>query len=108
MDEMTLIAVKTSATAFGLMAVIAALCAGLIRVIVTVLARSSRAPVREAPALAMPVRDDRAEVAAVIAAAVHAALPGRHRIIHLGEAPGGQDWTRESRTRLHTSHAPRR
>lgn len=29
----------------------------------------------------MPVRDDRAEVAAVIAA-VQAALPGRHHIIH--------------------------
>jgi hypothetical protein len=53
----------------------------------------------------MPARDENAEHAAVIAAAIYATL-GAHRIVHIGEARPAADWTLEYRMRVHTSHAP--
>lgn len=94
-----------AAFSFGLMAVISLVAAGLIRLVVASLARRAPKPAPP-PEIAVPVRDDRAAVAAAIAAAVHVALP-RHRIVHIGEAPP-QDWTREARATLHGSHRPRR
>jgi Na+-transporting methylmalonyl-CoA/oxaloacetate decarboxylase gamma subunit len=107
MGEATLIAVKTAGLAFLLMAAISMVCAVLINAIVAVLARSQRKKAPPPADFAMPVQDDRAAVVAAITAAVHVMLP-RHRIIHLGVAQTGQDWTRESRTRHHASHTPRR
>jgi Na+-transporting methylmalonyl-CoA/oxaloacetate decarboxylase gamma subunit len=107
MGEATLIAVKTVGLAFLLMVAISLICAGIISAIVAVLARSQRRKAAAPPDFAMPVQDDRAAVVAAITAAVHVMLP-RHRIIHLGVAQSGQDWTRESRTRHHASHTPRR
>ncbi|ALK10085.1 hypothetical protein [Blastochloris viridis] len=107
MGEATFLALQTVGVAFVLMAAISALCAGIISAIVAVLARSQRKKVAPPPDFAMPVQDDRAAVVAAITAAVHVMLP-RHRIIHLGAAQSGQDWARESRTRHHASHAPRR
>lgn len=54
----------------------------------------------------MPERDVNAEHAAVIAAAIYTMLGVRH-IVRIGEARPGTGWTRQARTRLHTSHAPR-
>lgn len=56
----------------------------------------------------LPERDQYAEHAAVIGAAVFAVL-GAHRLIRIGEAPGrtAAGWTSQIRSRLHTSHAPR-
>ena len=54
----------------------------------------------------MPARDENAELAAVIAAAIYAML-GARRIVHIGEARPGTGWTAEFRARLHASHAPR-
>ena len=56
----------------------------------------------------MPERDQYAEHAAVIGAAVFAML-GAHRLVRIGEAPGrgAAGWTAQIRSRLHTSHAPR-
>ena len=56
----------------------------------------------------VPERDQNAEVAAVIGAAVFAVL-GAHRLVRIGEAPGraAAGWTSQIRSRLHTSHAPR-
>jgi hypothetical protein len=53
-----------------------------------------------------PARDESAEIAAAIGAAVFAVL-GAHRLVYIGEARPGFGWTSEIRTRLHTSHAPR-
>src|SRR5512147_706885 len=55
----------------------------------------------------MPERDQSAEHAAVIAAAVYAML-GARRLVYLGEAVPGRGWTAELRSRLHTSHMPRK
>jgi Na+-transporting methylmalonyl-CoA/oxaloacetate decarboxylase gamma subunit len=107
MDEATFLAVKTAGLAFLLMAAISMVCAVLINVIVAVLARSQRKTSPPPADFAMPVQDDRTAVVAAITAAVHVMLP-RHRIIHLGVAQPGQDWTRESRTRHHASHTPHR
>ena len=56
----------------------------------------------------VPDRDQNAEVAAVIGAAVFAML-GAHRVVRVREAPGRTTagWTSQIRSRLHTSHAPR-
>lgn len=106
MDEPTFLAIKTVGLAYVLMIAISAVCAVIISAIVAVLARSQRKKAAPPPDFAMPVQDDRTAVVAAITAAVHVMLP-RHRIIHLGVAPPGQDWTRESRTRHHASHTPR-
>ena len=54
----------------------------------------------------MPARDESAELAAVIAAAIYTMLDER-RIVHIGEARPAPGWTSEYRTLVHTSHAPR-
>jgi hypothetical protein len=53
----------------------------------------------------MPARDENAEHAAVIAAAIYATL-GVRRIVHIGEAQPSPSWASEYRMRVHTSHAP--
>ncbi|EJW13721.1 hypothetical protein A33M_0051 [Rhodovulum sp. PH10] len=112
--------------AYGMMIVIAGLCAVLIRVIVTVLAKTSKAPAKAsskapAPAAPKPAAAARAApavpvpgsavddgvIVAVITAAVHAALGAGHRIVHLEEASHSA-WTRDIRARHHTSHSPHR
>lgn len=106
MTDVTLTALRIALTGYALMAVVSMLCAGLIRLIVIGLARSSRDKPARAPEFVMPVRDDRAAVAAAIAAAVHLALP-RHRILRIDPVQGA-DWSRESRARLHGAHTPKR
>ena len=54
----------------------------------------------------MPARDESAELAAVIAAAIYTMLDER-RIVHIGEARPAPGWTSEYRTLVHTSHVPR-
>jgi Na+-transporting methylmalonyl-CoA/oxaloacetate decarboxylase gamma subunit len=98
-------ALVVAGVAFAMMAVISLLCAVMIKGIVALLARSQRAP-RPPQTIAVPVRDDRARVAAAIAAAVNEVLP-RHRIIRIGPAQG-QEWAREARAKQHGSHRPRR
>jgi hypothetical protein len=109
--------------AFTLMAVIAFLCAGVIKLIVMILARSTRtaqavatprtvAP-SPAPAVATAVpaaaaaAADEAEVsddiAVIIAAACHAAI-GAHRIVYVTESRRAANWTTELRTSHHLSH----
>lgn len=110
------IAVDTALIAYGLMAVIAMLCAVMIRVIVVVLASAQdKAKAKMAAAASVPTpvlvsvtpqRDHNAEIAAAIGAAVFAVL-GAHRLVYIGEAKPSFGWTSELRTRLHTSHTPR-
>ncbi|MGF1660325.1 MAG: hypothetical protein ACFCUS_12935 [Rubrimonas sp.] len=107
MDGSALGALQIALTGFALMAAISMLCALLIRLIVIGLARSRRAPAAPAPEFVMPVRDDRAAVAAAIAAAVHIAMP-RHRVLRIDPARQSADWTREARARQHGAHTPRR
>lgn len=93
-----------------LMAIIAGICAVLIRLIVVALARTQRrAPIVAPPLIvsARPAADDPAAIAAVIAAAVHTALGG-HRIVSFTEALPQAGWTHEMRARHHTSHTPHR
>ncbi|MFO1128299.1 MAG: hypothetical protein U1E66_07735 [Rhodospirillales bacterium] len=52
----------------------------------------------------IPERDQAAEHAAVIAAAVYHVLGGK-RIVHIGQVRGG-GWAAQIRSRLHTSHMP--
>lgn len=101
-----------SAFAFGLMTVIALLCAVLIRVIVVVLARTQDARGR-ANAVATPVsvsvtpaRDETAAHVAAVAAAVYAVI-GAHRLVHIGEAGRSPVWSTLGRTQHQTSHTPR-
>ena len=54
----------------------------------------------------MPAEDEGARQAAVIAAAIHSML-GVRRIVRIGEPRPATGWTRQARTRLHTSHTPR-
>jgi hypothetical protein len=51
-----------------------------------------------------PARDENAEHAAVIAAAVYTTLGARH-VVHIGEPPA-PGWALEYRMRVQTSHAP--
>lgn len=92
------------------MAIIACICAVIIRLIVLVLAQTQkRAPI-VAPPLTVsvkPAADDPAAVAAVIAAAVHSALGG-HRLVSFTEAMPQPGWAHEIRSRHHTSHTPHR
>jgi hypothetical protein len=113
--------------AFALMAVIAFLCAGVIKLIVMILARSTRAaqavaiprPVASpsaaaaapATAVAAATETDEAEIsddiAIIIAAACHAAI-GAHRIVYVAESRRAANWTTEMRSRHHLSHVPHR
>jgi hypothetical protein len=105
--------IQTAIFAYGMMAVVAMLCALLIRGIVVALASAQERTKAKAAALPTPVivsvsplRDENAEIAAAIAAAVHAVI-GAHRLIRIGEARPAYTWTSEIRSRLHTSHTPR-
>ncbi len=108
------IAIETALIAYGLMAVIAILCAVMIRVIVVVLASAQdKAKAKAAASAPVPVlvsvtpqRDQNAEIAAAIGAAVFAVL-GAHRLVFIGEARQTASWTGALRSRLHTSHTPR-
>jgi len=108
------IAIETALIAYGLMAVIAMLCAVMIRVIVVVLASAQdKAKAKAAAGAPTPVlvsvtpqRDQNAEIAAAIGAAVFAVL-GAHRLVYIGDARQTASWTGELRSRLHTSHTPR-
>jgi hypothetical protein len=114
--------------AFALMAVIAMICAGVIKLIVGALARSTKAAsVVAAPVVAAPVPVAAAakpaafvptaadlsngavsdELAIIIAAACHAVI-GAHRIVYLAETHRAANWTTEMRTRHHLSHVPHR
>jgi hypothetical protein len=105
--------IKLSLFAYDLMAVIAGLCAVLIHGIVFLLAqaktrREKAEPPKPVLVSVVPARDESAEIAAAIAAAVHAVI-GAHRLVHIGPAgQGSSGWTSEIRSRLHTSHTPRR
>lgn len=95
---------------YVVMAIIACICAVIIRLIVLALAQTQkRAPVVAPPLTvsARPVGDDSAAIAAVIAAAVHSAL-GAHRIVSFTEALPHPGWAHEIRSRHHTSHTPHR
>lgn len=97
-----------AAFAYGLMAIIAMICAVVIRLIVVLLARTQQPAMVVPPPLtvsAKPAVDESAMTAAVIAAAVHA---GAHRIISLTEAPDQSTWAHEARARHHISHTPLR
>jgi hypothetical protein len=102
------IAMTKAAFAFGMMAAISVLAAVMIRGIVILLAAQSKKRVAPTPVVVSvtPARDDSAEIAAAIGAAVFAVL-GAHRLVYIGEARQGAGWTSEIRTRLHTSHTPR-
>lgn len=100
--------------AYLLMGVVSLVCAGLIRFIVVILAAGkSKQAAKQTASVAAPVivsvtpgRDQNAEIAAAIGAAVFAVL-GAHRLVFIGEARPGFGWATEMRTRLHTSHTPR-
>ena len=98
--------VAQAAFAYVLMAVIAVICAVIIRLIVVLLARTQQPAIVVAPPLtvsAKPAVDDPAMTAAVIAAAVHAFM-GAHRIISLTEAADQSAWAHQARARHHISH----
>ena len=109
--SVVLAALGKVAFSFVLMAVLAAFCAGIIQLIVLVLARTQpHAPV-VAPELTVPVvkpvHDDSAVIAAVVAAVAHiTASP--HRIVHLAEQKRTANWISEIRSRHHGGHSPRR
>lgn len=95
--------------AYFLMCGIAALCAVLIRVIVLLLTRSApkaRPTAVQVYVPPIPPSDEGERIAAVIAAAVHAAL-GAQRILYIGESQPGSAWQRQARTRHHQSHRPK-
>jgi hypothetical protein len=106
----------TAIYSYILMAVIAVLCAGLIKLIVGVLARTNKtvpavatprpSPKAAAPA-ALPFADTSDELAVIIAAACHAAV-GAHRIVYVAETHRAANWTSEIRARHHQSHLPHR
>jgi hypothetical protein len=105
--------------AFVLMAAIAIVCAVVIKLIVYVLARSTKPkvavqaplPVSAAAAAATQAPTVRAEdpdeLAVLIAAACQAVV-GAHRIVYLAENNRPANWTTEMRTRQHLSHLPHR
>lgn len=103
------LSVSLSLFSYGLMALLSFLFAGVIVVMVKALARTQRKAVA-APTPVMvavtPARDQSAEIAAAIGAAVFVVL-GAHRLVYIGEANRGPGWTSEIRSRLHTSHSPR-
>ena len=104
------LSVSLSLFSYGLMALLSFLFAGVIVILVKALARGRSKEVRAAPTpvrvAVTPARDESAEIAAAIGAAVYVIL-GAHRLVYIGEAHSGAGWTGEIRTRLHTSHSPR-
>ena len=95
--------------AFGVMTVIALLCAVLIRVIVAVLARaqSARAAVPTPVSVSVTeARDETAAHVAAVAAAVYAVI-GAHRLVRIGEPGRSPIWSTLGRTQHQTSHTPR-
>lgn len=97
--------------AFGMMTVIALLCAVLIRVIVAVLARAQSARARAAVPTPVSVsvteaRDETAAHVAAVAAAVYAVI-GAHRLVRIGEPGRSPIWSTLGRTQHQTSHTPR-
>jgi succinate dehydrogenase hydrophobic anchor subunit len=110
MNDTVSAVVAQGAFAYMLMAVIAVICAVIIRLIVILLARTQQPAIVVAPPLAVsakPAVDESAMTAAVIAAAVHAFM-GAHRIISLTESSDQSAWAHEARARHHVSHAPHR
>lgn len=103
-------AVGMSAFAFGLMTVIALLCAVLIRVIVAGLARAQSARAAAAPTpvsvSVTEARDETAAHVAAVAAAVYAVV-GAHRLVRIGEPGRSPIWSTLGRTQHQTSHTPR-
>ena len=106
----------TAIYSYALMAVIAVLCAGLIKLIVGALARTSKtAPAVAVPRpspkpvvpVAPPAADTSDDLAIIIAAACHAAI-GAHRIVYVAETHRAANWTTEVRARHHQSHLPHR
>jgi hypothetical protein len=103
---------------FAMMAFIAILCAGIIKLIVAVLARSTRAtpavasppPVAAPPvsATAGPLAAEVSDELAVLIAAACSAVVGAHRIVFVAETQRGANWTTEMRARHHQSHLPHR
>jgi len=95
---------------YGMMLIIAVLCAVLIRVIVMVLARAQDARKRAAPTpvavSVTPARDETAAHVAAVAAAVYAVV-GAHRLIHIGRAASGTSYAAFGRSQHQTSHTPR-
>ncbi len=107
-------ALEGAVFAYVLLIIIAAIVALVIRGIVVGLATIQDRAVEKAKATAptpvvvsvTPLRDENAEIAAAIAAAVYTVL-GAHRLVYIGEARPAFSWTSEIRSRLHTSHTPR-
>lgn len=103
-------AIGMSAFAFGLMTVIALLCAVLIRVIVAGLARAQSARTTAAPTpvsvSVTEARDETAAHVAAVAAAVYAVI-GAHRLVRIGEPGRSPIWSTLGRTQHQTSHTPR-
>lgn len=96
--------------AYGLMVVIAALAAFLIRGIVVALARAGKKPQPVATPVSIsvaPARDDTAEHVAAVAAAVYAVL-GAHRLVRIAEVSRSPAWWSAGRAAHHGSHTPRR
>lgn len=105
------VALGKALLAYGLMICIAIGAAFFVRGVVFVLAAGQKQKVKPAgptPVVVSvtPARNENAEIAAAIAAAVFAVL-GAHRLVYIGEAKPTFGWTGEIRSRLHTSHAPR-
>ena len=95
---------------YGMMVVIAALAAVLIRGIVVMLATAKRdkAPVSTPVSISVtPARDETAEHVAAVAAAVYAVL-GAHRLVHIAEVSRSPAWSTAGRAAHHGSHLPRR
>lgn len=101
-------AINEAIFSYVLMAVIAALTAVFIRGIVIALAAGKKKAAAPTPVVVSvtPARDESAEIAAAIGAAVFTVL-GAHRLVYIGEAQRGFTWTSQIRSRLHTSHTPR-
>ena len=103
--------IRMAGFAFGMMAVIALLCAVLIRAIVVILERVQGARARAAAPTPVSVsvteaRDETAAHVAAVAAAVYAVI-GAHRLVRIGEAPRSPLWSTLGRSRHQTSHTPR-
>jgi hypothetical protein len=98
--------------AFGMMAVIAALCSVLIRAIVAVLARAQDARSRASAAATpvsvsvTPARDETAAHVAAVAAAVYSVI-GANRLVHIGEPGRSPIWSTLGRTQHQSFHTPR-
>ncbi|TBW35926.1 hypothetical protein EYW49_15025 [Siculibacillus lacustris] len=115
-ESLVTVAIGKSLFSFGLMAVIAMLSAVFIHALVAGLGAVKRRAERRAaplpvPAVATPkpcVAGIDPAVVAAIAAAVHATLGARHRIVYIGDTAQPSSWTAETRARQHGSHDPHR